>query len=204
MAKRMNRGLVALSSAAILSVYGAGYVLSQPPATMAAASDTAIATTTAASRAPATPTGTANTADATPTVGAGAAPASASPAAASPAGVTSSSAAASTELKDGTYTGSGTSRHGGVSVSVTIQNGRIISAAITNVSTRYSQNVISGLPSEALSAQGADINLVSGATDSSEAYVQAVQQALAKASTGATMSAGTVQVTSQSGVIYNG
>ena len=202
MARRMNRGLVALSSAAILSVYGAGYVLSQPPATMAAASDTAIAITTAAPLAPATPTGTANTADARPTVGASAAPASASASAASPAAVTSSTAA-STELKDGTYTGSGTSRHGGVSVSVTIQNGRIISAAITNVSTRYSQNVISGLPSEALSAQGADINLVSGATDSSEAYVQAVQQALAKASTGATMSAGTVQVTSQSGVLYN-
>jgi uncharacterized protein with FMN-binding domain len=108
-------------------------------------------------------------------------------------------------LKDGTYTGSGTSRHGGVNVSVTIQNGKIISAGISSVSTRYSQNVISGLPSEVIGAQSASINLVSGATDSSDAYVQAVQQALAKAAT-TSVSATTsgVQVTSPSGVIYKG
>ncbi len=190
----MNRGLVALSSAAILSVYGVGYVLSQPPASIAAGpeegapgagpSPTAVATRPAST----SPTAVAAARTAA-TATASSAPASAAPA---------------STLKDGTYTGSGSSRHGGVNVSVVVKNGRIASAAITSVTTRYSQNVIAGLPAQVVNAQGASVNLVSGATDSSNAYVQAVRQALSKAS-GA--SAGTtygVEVTGPQGTIYSG
>src|SRR5579862_7134551 len=168
MAKRMNRGLVALSSAAILSVYGIGYALSQPAAvTMAAGSGgaTTSGSTPAAS--------TAASGAVTPASGSTSV---SSPVSAAATGATAQSAG--TTLKDGTYTGSGSSRHGGVNVSVTIQNGRITTANITSVTTRYSVNVISGLPAKVVSAQSAKINLVSGATDSSSAYVQAVQQAL--------------------------
>jgi len=123
---------------------------------------------------------------------------------ASPAATTSPSQPGAT-LKDGTYTGSDTSRHGGVNVSVTIQNGRITAAPITSVTTRYSVNVIAGLPAKVVGAQSAGVNLVSGATDSSGAYVQAVKQALGKAQTGATTasSTGTVQVTGPRGVVYS-
>jgi len=76
------------------------------------------------------------------------------------------------------------SRHGGVTVNVTVQNGRIASAPITGVTTRYSQNVIAGLPASVVKAQSDNINLVSGATDSSMAYQQAVAQALSKAQGG--------------------
>ncbi|HEX6512068.1 MAG TPA: FMN-binding protein [Chloroflexota bacterium] len=198
MAKKMNRGPAALSSAAILSVYGIGYALSQPAAvSMAAGPEGASATpgTSSAGSPAATP---ATSTSGTASIG-GAAP-------------RASAAATSTSstLKDGTYTGSGSSRHGGVNVSVTIQNGRMVSAPITSVTTRYPQNVISGLPAQVVGAQSASVNLVSGATDSSGAYVQAVQQALSKAG-GSTTSpssttaagGGTVQVTGRRGVIYS-
>lgn len=199
MAKKMSPGLVALSSAAILSVYGVGYALSQPAAGAMAAgvSDTtATPVTSPTASAPASAIATRSTRSAAAPSGSP----SASPVAATP---TSQTAAAT--LKDGTYTGAGTSRHGGVNVSVTVQNGRITAAPITSVTTRYSVNVIAGLPAKVVGAQSASVNLVSGATDSSSAYVQAVKQALGKAQTGATpaSSAGTVQVTGPRGVIYS-
>jgi len=210
MAKKMNRGLVALSSAAILSVYGLGYALSQPAAISLAAGSDGVVT------APATPSSTAaGTSGASAAASAAAAatgsatpisPGALASAPSSLAAATSSATqgAASTGLKDGTYAGSGTSRHGGVNVSVTVQNGRIVAAPITSVSTRYSQNVIAGLPAAVLGVQSAGINLVSGATDSSSAYVQAVQQALSKAGgSSATASGGSVQVSGPQGVIYS-
>ncbi|MBV8085364.1 MAG: FMN-binding protein, partial [Chloroflexi bacterium] len=118
---------------------------------------------------------------------------------ASPAGTT-----ASAGLKDGTYPGTGWSRHGSVSVSVTVQNGKITAAPITGVTTRYSQSVISGLPAKVVSGQSANVNMVSGATDSSTAYRSAVQQALAQAGGTSVPSntGGSVQVTSPNGTIY--
>ncbi|MDE3074025.1 MAG: FMN-binding protein [Chloroflexota bacterium] len=100
---------------------------------------------------------------------------------ASPPSISARPQVGAARLKDGTYTGAGWSRRGGVQVSVTIKNGRIVSAPITGVTTHYSQNVISGLPGEVVSLQGSQVDLVSGATDSSMAYQQAVAQALAQA-----------------------
>ena len=94
-----------------------------------------------------------------------------------------------------------------MSVSVTIQNGRIVSAPITHVTTRYSQNVISALPSAVVAAQTPRVNMVSGATDSSMAYESAVAQALTQAGWNPTSSAGqsggSVQVTGPQGTIYS-
>lgn len=198
MAKKMNRGLVALSSAAILGVYGLGYALSEPAAVSMAAGVDGAATSDV------TPSVSAAGTSGAATVNGAVASPSARPAATSTATPTTSSA-----VKDGTYTGSGTSRHGGVNVSVTIQNGRIVAAPITSVTTRYSSNVIASLPAAVVNAQGPNVNLISGATDSSSAFVQAVQQALSKAgmatasSSTASVSSGTVQVTGPRGVIYS-
>jgi len=104
---------------------------------------------------------------------------------------------------DGTYTGTGWSRRGSVSVAVTIRGGRIASAPITGVTTHYDQSVIDPLPGEVLAAQGSRIDLVSGATDSSLAYQQAVAQALAKAGSSATGSATTGNATSSSATSGN-
>jgi len=188
MAKRMGKGLVALSSAAIAAVYGVGYVVTQPAAVSMAAG-----TADAPSSAPASTAASPNPASASP---ASTAQASASPSA------SASPAAASNGLKDGTFSGTGWSRHGSVSVSVTIQGGKIVSAPITSVTTRYSQSVIAGLPAKVVAAQSASVNAVSGATDSSTAYRSAVAQALAQAGGSAASSTGSVQVTGPSGVIY--
>jgi uncharacterized protein with FMN-binding domain len=82
--------------------------------------------------------------------------------------------------KDGTYTGTGTSRHGSIQATVVVQNGKIVSAQITGSTTRYPTSRIASLPDEVVSTQSTNVNYVSGATDSSTAYLQAVANALAQ------------------------
>ena len=92
------------------------------------------------------------------------------------------SAPATTALyNDGTYTGTGTSRHGNISASVVVQGGKIVSAAITQCGTRYPCSDIAALPGQVVTRQSATVDVVSGATDSSQAYRGAIQNALAKA-----------------------
>ena len=83
--------------------------------------------------------------------------------------------------KDGTYLGYGTSRHGDIQASVEIKDGRIIAASITQCLTRYSCSWISHLPPQVVARQSADVDYVSGATQSSNAFYQAIAEALTKA-----------------------
>ncbi|MEP7000391.1 MAG: FMN-binding protein [bacterium] len=83
--------------------------------------------------------------------------------------------------KDGTYSGWGTSRHGDIEATVEIKNGRIMSAEISECRTRYSCSRISQLPPQVLTRQSAEVDYVSGATQSSDAYYYAVVEALKKA-----------------------
>ena len=84
-------------------------------------------------------------------------------------------------MKDGSYTGVGTSRRGDVQVSLSIQGGRIANVNITGATTQYPTRWISGLPSEVVAHQSPQIDIVSGATYSSLAFRGAVQQALQRA-----------------------
>jgi uncharacterized protein with FMN-binding domain len=83
--------------------------------------------------------------------------------------------------KDGTYLGWGTSRHGDIQAAVVIEAGRIASATIAQCLTRYSCSVIAKLPPEVPQRQSADVDYVSGATQSANAFYQAVVEALGKA-----------------------
>ena len=83
--------------------------------------------------------------------------------------------------KDGTYNGWGTSRHGDIQAAVVIQGGRIASATIAQCLTRYSCDVIDKLIPEVAARQSPDIDYVSGATQSSDAFYYAVVDALNKA-----------------------
>ena len=83
--------------------------------------------------------------------------------------------------KDGTYFGWGTSRHGDIQAAVTIQAGRITSALISQCLTRYSCSWISALPPQVVTRQGAEVDYVSGATQSTNAFYYAVLEALARA-----------------------
>jgi uncharacterized protein with FMN-binding domain len=83
--------------------------------------------------------------------------------------------------KDGTYTGWGFSRHGNIEASVVIEAGRIASAVISQCRTRYSCSVIGMLPPQVAQRQSPDVDYVSGATQSADAFYEAVVAALNKA-----------------------
>jgi uncharacterized protein with FMN-binding domain len=83
--------------------------------------------------------------------------------------------------KDGTYLGWGTSRHGNIQAEVVIERGRIASATIAQCRTRYSCSVIEKLPPEVAQRQSPDVDYVSGATQSADAFYFAVVDALSRA-----------------------
>jgi uncharacterized protein with FMN-binding domain len=83
--------------------------------------------------------------------------------------------------KDGTYTGWGFSRHGDIEAAVVIEGGRIASATISQCRTRYSCSVIDRLPPQVAQRQSPDVDYVSGATQSADAFYGAVVSALGKA-----------------------
>ncbi|HEX4565155.1 MAG TPA: FMN-binding protein, partial [Vicinamibacterales bacterium] len=83
--------------------------------------------------------------------------------------------------KDGTYFGWGTSRHGDIQAQVVIEGGRIASATIAQCLTRYSCSVIGKLPPQVAERQSPEVDYVSGATQSTDAFYYAVVEALSKA-----------------------
>jgi uncharacterized protein with FMN-binding domain len=83
--------------------------------------------------------------------------------------------------KDGTYLGWGTSRHGDIQAQVVIEAGRIQSATIAQCRTRYSCSVIDMLPPQVAQRQSPDVDYVSRATQSANAFYYAVVEALSKA-----------------------
>lgn len=97
----------------------------------------------------------------------------------------SAPAAAAQKYKDGTYQGSGTGfRQGTTTLSVTIQNGKItnIEQASTQDTPRFFENAFPVVSQEIVSSQSTEVDAVSGATYSSNGIMQAVADALSKAS----------------------
>jgi uncharacterized protein with FMN-binding domain len=86
--------------------------------------------------------------------------------------------------RDGTYTGWGLSRHGDIEARVTIKNGGIVAVGIATCATRYPCYVIDEILQQPLYRQSADVDRVSRATESADAYSDAVWQALQKAEAG--------------------
>ena len=83
--------------------------------------------------------------------------------------------------RDGTYSAWGFSPHGDIEATVRVASGRIESAVISQCRTRYSCGVIDTLPPEVALRQSADVDYVSGATQSADAFYEAVFTALNKA-----------------------
>ena len=79
------------------------------------------------------------------------------------------------------YLGRGTSRHGDIEAMVEITNGRITNTVISQCLTRYSCSWIAVLVPQVVARQSAEVDYVSGATVSSDAFYYAVLQALAQA-----------------------
>jgi uncharacterized protein with FMN-binding domain len=83
--------------------------------------------------------------------------------------------------KDGTYYGWGTSRHGDIQAAVVIESGRITVARVERCLTRYSCSWIDPIPPRILTKQGTTYDYVSGATESSDAFQDAISEALSQA-----------------------
>lgn len=103
-------------------------------------------------------------------------------------GSTDSGATPSQPTTGGTFTGDAVStKFGDVQVRITVENGRITASEVTQVpwSDRKDQQIngraVPVLNAEAVDAQSADIDMVSGATYTSEAYVKSLQSAIDEA-----------------------
>jgi uncharacterized protein with FMN-binding domain len=83
--------------------------------------------------------------------------------------------------KEGTFTGSGSNRRGSIQVAVTIKNDKITDVSISDFAMHYSIDDVVGLPNEVLQKQSAQVDNVSGATYSTQAFQDAVQEALSQA-----------------------
>ncbi|MFN8979357.1 MAG: FMN-binding protein [Gemmatimonadaceae bacterium] len=83
--------------------------------------------------------------------------------------------------RDGTWSGWGTSRHGDIEATVLVEKGRITAAAISQCLTRYSCSWIAHLQGQVVARQSAEVDNVSGATESANAFYYAAVEALKKA-----------------------
>jgi uncharacterized protein with FMN-binding domain len=191
----MHHGLVALSASAVAAIYMAGYMRTQ--AADASIGAAALPTVTTGNSAPVaaaapavTPTPfviqrpTAPPSRPAPTTTVRTQPSIPQPT--SPPTPVAAAGAAQTQsaLKDGTFTGQGTSRRGDVWVSVDIQAGKITNVTITRSTLQYPLRDIANLPSQVVQRQSAQVDIVTRATYSSTAFRSAVSQALASAQAG--------------------
>jgi uncharacterized protein with FMN-binding domain len=209
--QKVSNTLVALSSAAIIAVYAAGYhrtgsaakkyeeqtarrkTAAPMEAAIAAVTSQAAVTPPAATH-PFTPparkksslpslSSARNTKSAIPrsagTVAAPVAPLAST--ATSDPSAEADTTTAQPKYKNGTYLGWGTSRHGDIQASVVVQDGQITSAVIATCATRYPCSWIVNLPPQVVVRQSPKVDYVSGATQSSDAFSDAVADALSKA-----------------------
>ncbi len=170
---RLTTSMIGLSAAAIVSVYAVGYMNTRGTDGSLVSLTNASAAATPILQSPQVVTSPGDSRNAgrlaplaTPT----------------PASAPSSQQAAA--YRDGTYTGSGNSRHGGMVVTIVVKDAKLVSAAVTSCQTRYDCAKVDGLVKEVVTKQVVPVDHVSGATDSSNAYKQAVAAALVKAKAG--------------------
>ncbi len=107
---------------------------------------------------------------------------------ASSSATTSGTAQTATTYKDGTYTGSvADAFYGNVQVQATIQGGKITAVKFLQYpndrpnSVEINRQAMPYLQQEAIQAQSAHVDGVSGATDTSQAFVQSLSSALSQA-----------------------
>jgi uncharacterized protein with FMN-binding domain len=115
----------------------------------------------------------------------------ATPVAAGTSGATDTPGATNTSggtYKDGSYTGSvADAQWGYIQVKAIIQNGKITDVQFLQYPNDHNRSVMINqyadpqLTSEAIQAQSANVDIITGATDSSQAFIQSLTDALAQA-----------------------
>ena len=195
--ERISNHLVVLSSAAVLAIYSAGYLKTRPAAERIAARERAAKQmaeraalvvppapipTPETDRPAATPSPSDKDASTSTKPRKPTAPRSTSNGSTSTAAAVASSDP-SARFKDGVYQGRGSCPHGDIVAQVAIKKGQIVYAGIADCLTRYSCSVIHMLPEQIVTRQSTNVDVVSGATESTEAFQDAVADALMKADT---------------------
>lgn len=106
----------------------------------------------------------------------------------SSAGSSSNQSSTAASYKDGTYTGDTEDAfYGNVQVSVLIANGKITNVNFLQApnapghTSEVSQMAVPALQQEAIQVQNANVDIVSGATQTSGAFIKSFQSALSKA-----------------------
>ena len=102
--------------------------------------------------------------------------------------VPSNSPSSGSGYRNGTYTGAAADAfYGSVQVQVTIANGKLTNIQFLQWpndrmrSVMINQQALPMLTQEAIQAQSANVNMISGATDSSMGFMQSLQSALSQA-----------------------
>jgi len=118
-------------------------------------------------------------------------PSSPSPSPSATSGITTTPGATTTSgllYKDGSYTGSvADAQWGNIQVKAVIQHGKITDVQFLQYPNERNRSVMINsyadpqLTSEAIQAQNANVDIISGATDSSEAFIQSLSDALSQA-----------------------
>jgi uncharacterized protein with FMN-binding domain len=88
--------------------------------------------------------------------------------------------------KDGTYRAWGRSRHGDMLAFVVIEKGRIVQSGVDRCETRWPCSIVAHLYPQVLQRQSADVDYVTGATQSANAFYYGIVEALTIAEAGAT------------------
>ena len=83
--------------------------------------------------------------------------------------------------KDGVFLGWGYSRHGNIQAFVRVEGGRIVHAGVQRCETRWPCDLVAHLPGQVITRQSAEVDYVTGATQSGDAFYGAVVAALAQA-----------------------
>ncbi len=87
------------------------------------------------------------------------------------------------DVEDGTYNGIGEGYNGEIEVEVSVEGGEIVSVEILehSESEGTADPAIDGVPEQIIEAQSYEVDTVSGATESSEGIMEAVENALTDA-----------------------
>jgi uncharacterized protein with FMN-binding domain len=100
-----------------------------------------------------------------------------------------STSTAAGQYKNGSYTGAtADAQWGYIQVKISIQNGKLTNVQFLQYPNHRDRSVeinnyaMPQLSSEAISAQSAQVDVISGATDTSEAFIQSLGDALSQAS----------------------
>jgi uncharacterized protein with FMN-binding domain len=199
-AKKISNTLAGLSSAAILAIYAAGYERTLPAADRFASQTTlrrppvaneavvtlpaAVAAVNAApAPAPAPVTTPAKPAVpiTTPAKEPAAEPVPEPVAEAAEPAADAPQIQSTPVYKDGVYLGWGYSRHGNIQAFIRIEGGRIVHAGVQRCETRWPCDLVAHLPGQVITRQSAEVDYVTGATQSGDAFYGAVAAALAQA-----------------------